>query len=139
MKNTTKKAKVKPYVLSVKMDPKLGKRLRLFADEVGFSVSDVVKASVRRSLNEGSITIEAEVMTPKLERALAKIDDDIKHGRNIVASASTDEEIDALFEKIRRGEYENRVPSPILKRNLSPVYPNPTEAVRTNKASARRS
>ncbi len=108
MKHTIKKAKVKPYVLSVKMDPKLGKKLRLFANEVGFSVSDVVKASVRRSLNERSITIEPiEYMTPKLERSLAKIDDDIKHGRNIVASASTDKEIDALFEKIRRGEYDN--------------------------------
>lgn len=107
MKPLVKKTKkTKPYVLTVKLSPGFGRDLRAFADRLDTTVSDVVKASVRRSMNEGSITLEPiEYMTPKLEASLAEIEDDIKHGRNVVATASTDEELHALFEKIRRGDY----------------------------------
>ena len=106
MKTLTKTKKEKPYILTVKLSRRFERDLHAFAHRHDTTITHIVKNSVRRTINEGKLTLEPiEYMTPKLERSLAKIEDDIKHGRNLGASASTDEEIDALFAKIRRGDY----------------------------------
>lgn len=106
MKTKEKTTAKKTYVLTVKMSPELGAELHQYARRYDTSVSDVVKNSVRKTMREGAITLEpVEYMTPKMEAYLAPIEDDIKHGRNIVATVRTKKELNDFFEAIERGEY----------------------------------
>lgn len=101
MKNKAKTTTKKHYVLTVKMSPALGKQLQDFAVRSDSTSSDVVKASIRRTIREGSVPIEPDLVpTPYLEKIIKKADADYKAGKNIVGPFSTDEDIRNYLESL---------------------------------------
>lgn len=72
----------------------------------GLSLSDVLNISLRRFIDEESIeSYPTYEMSPELEADLAEIEDDIKHGRNVVATIHTKEDLDDFFAALDRGDY----------------------------------
>ena len=82
MKIASKK-KPKPYVLTVKLDPAFGRQLRAYAHRHDTTMSQVVKHSVRRSINDGAMTLEpVEQMSPWLESRIAEAEAERTAGKS---------------------------------------------------------
>ncbi len=96
-------------LVAFKTLPSIRDRAANIAAASGISLTDVLNMSLRQYITKQSIeALPVYQMSAELEADLAKIEDDIKHGRNpIVATASTPEEIDALFDDIRAGKYDD--------------------------------
>ncbi|MFA4846243.1 MAG: hypothetical protein WC654_06845, partial [Patescibacteria group bacterium] len=68
---------------------------------VGLSLSDFAKASMRRSMNEGFITLEPDLTpTPYLEKILRKARADAKAGKNIVGPFETNAELEHYLDSL---------------------------------------
>lgn len=88
-------------VFSVKIDKKLKKQAQDFAEEVGLPLSMVVAGSLKRTIEQREISFSAPYqMSAKLERRLARIEKDIKTGKNISPPLSTPEEIENYFRSL---------------------------------------
>jgi len=100
--------KIKKVVVTFKTDPSIRDRAARTAVASGITLTDVLNMALRQYIATETITsYPVYRMSPQLEADLAEIEDDIKHGRNIVATTSTPEEIDALFADIRAGKYDD--------------------------------
>ena len=86
-------------VIHVKADLKIKRNAQKLAKELGISLSDIINASLRNFLKTRQITFSSdERMTPELEKYLDKVEDDIKHNRNIVGPFKTTAEMDRYLD-----------------------------------------
>ena len=86
--------------LNVKIDKDTKTKAQRVAKELGLSVSAVVNVYLKEFVRTKRLSVSAESgyhMTPKLERELAEVEEDIKHGRNIDGPFSTEDELDRYF------------------------------------------
>ena len=86
-------------VINVKTDKVTKERAQRLAKEIGLPLSTVVNAYLKQFLVEKEVRFAApRRMSKKLERTLAKVEKDIKTGRNISPVFSSAEEIDAYLD-----------------------------------------
>lgn len=85
----------------IKLDTQVKQQSQILAEKLGLSLSAMVnvqlKQAVRDQRVELSVEFPPEQMTPALEKKLAKIDKDIKTGKNLVGPFRTAEELDQFF------------------------------------------
>ena len=88
-------------VIHVRADKEVKKNAVEAAKDLGLSLSDVINAALRNFIRTREVIFsDAPQMTPELEKYLGKIEEDIKHNRNIVGPFHTaDEFIEYLNSK----------------------------------------
>lgn len=83
----------KTAVITAKVDKKLKEDAQEVLHAMGLTLSSYITASLKKAVTERRVEFVAlEKMTPRLERSLAKIDKDIREGKNLVGPFSTIED-----------------------------------------------
>lgn len=71
-------------VINIKADKDVKDRAQKIAEELGLSLSAVVNASLKQFVRDREVYFStAPRMTPEFERSLARIEKDIKEGKNL--------------------------------------------------------
>ena len=85
-------------VIHVKANKEVKENAQNLAKALGLTLSDVINASLRNFIRTREIIFsDVPQMTPELEKLLDKVEDDIKHNRNLSPTfRSMDEAIDYL-------------------------------------------
>lgn len=85
-------------VIHIKADKEVKENAQSLAKALGLTLSDVINASLRNFIRTREIVFsDVPQMTPELEKLLDKVEDDIKHNRNLSPVFKTmDEAIDYL-------------------------------------------
>ena len=82
-------------VIHIKADKEVKENAAKVARELGLNLSDVINASLRNFIRTREVIFSDTLqMTPELEKLLDKVEEDIKHNRNIVGPFKTPEEMD---------------------------------------------
>lgn len=88
----------------IKLDNDVKKQAQILAARFGLSLSAMInvqlKQAVRQQRIELSLELPAEQMTPALEKRLAKIDKDIKAGKNMSRPMSSAREISEYLSEL---------------------------------------
>jgi len=72
-------------VIHIKADKEVKENAAKIARELGLNLSDVINASLRNFIRTREIVFsDVPQMTPELEKLLDKVEEDIKHNRNLV-------------------------------------------------------
>ncbi|MDP2585624.1 MAG: type II toxin-antitoxin system RelB/DinJ family antitoxin [Candidatus Levybacteria bacterium] len=86
-------------VIYIKADKEVKENAAEAAKELGLSLSDVINASLRNFIRTREITFShVPQMTPELEKLLDRVEEDIKHNRNIVGPFHNAEEMDRYLD-----------------------------------------
>lgn len=86
-------------VIHIKADKEVKENAQKLARELGLNLSDVINASLRTFIRTRTVIFsDSPQMTPELEKYLEKVEEDIKHHRNIVGPFSTPEEMDRYLD-----------------------------------------
>ncbi|PIQ91547.1 MAG: hypothetical protein COV70_03190 [Parcubacteria group bacterium CG11_big_fil_rev_8_21_14_0_20_39_22] len=81
-------------ILNIKIDTKKKKEAQRIAKKLGVPLSVVVNRKIDEFIQDEALHfLPVYKMSKKLERRLAKIEDDIKHGRNMSPKFSSMEEM----------------------------------------------
>lgn len=85
-------------VIHIKADREIKENAQKAAQDLGLTLSDVINASLRNFIKTREVIFsDVPVMTEELEKLLDKVEDDIKHRRNLSPSfRNMDEAIDYL-------------------------------------------
>jgi len=75
---------MKTSAISVKIDPKVKKAAQKVATELGFSLSDVVNASLKNLVRSKTISYSLLTPSPKLKKIIRQTRRDRVQGKNIV-------------------------------------------------------
>ena len=71
-------------VIHVKANKEVKENAQNLAKALGLTLSDVINASLRNFIRTREIIFsDVPQMTPELEKLLDKVEDDIKHNRNL--------------------------------------------------------
>ena len=72
-------------VIHIKADKEVKENAARAAKKLGLNLSDVINASLRNFIRTREVIFsDAPQMTPEFERYLERIEEDIKHHRNLV-------------------------------------------------------
>lgn len=72
-------------VIHIKADKEVKENAAKVARDLGLNLSDVINASLRTFIRTRTVIFsDTPQMTPELEKYLEKVEEDIKHNRNIV-------------------------------------------------------
>jgi addiction module RelB/DinJ family antitoxin len=72
-------------VIHIRTDKEVKNNAVKAAKDLGLSLSDVINAALRNFIRTREVIFSnTPQMTPELERYLGKVEEDIKHNRNIV-------------------------------------------------------
>jgi len=89
-------------VIHIKADKEVKENAAKVARELGLNLSDVINASLRNFIRTREIIFSDTLqMTPELEKLLDKVEEDIKHNRNIVGPFKTPEEMDKFLNSLK--------------------------------------
>ena len=89
-------------VIHIKADKEVKENAAKVARELGLNLSDVINASLRNFIRAREIIFSDTLqMTPELEKLLDKVEEDIKHNRNIVGPFKTPEEMDKFLNSLK--------------------------------------
>ncbi len=85
-------------VIHIKADKEVKENAQKAAKDLGLTLSDVINASLRNFIRTREIVFsDIPQMTPELEKLLGRVEEDIKHDRNLSPSfKNMDEAIDYL-------------------------------------------
>ncbi len=75
---------MKTAVLNIKIDPRVKKDAQKVADELGFTLSAIINASLKNLAREKTITFSVLEPSARLKRAIRSAQSDYKKGKNIV-------------------------------------------------------
>lgn len=71
-------------VIHIRADKEVKKNAAKAAKDLGLSLSDVINAALRNFIKTREVIFsDTPRMTPELEKLLGKVEEDIKHNRNI--------------------------------------------------------
>ncbi len=88
-------------LISIKTDKEVKENAQELARELGFSLSDVVNASLRNFIRTREVRISSiPYMTPELEKLIGKAREDFKAKKNIVGPFSTGKEMDIYLDAL---------------------------------------
>ena len=86
-------------VIHIKADKEIKENASRVAKELGLNLSDVINASLRTFIRTRTVIFsDTPQMTPELEKYLEKVEEDIKHQRNMIGPFSTPEEMDQYLD-----------------------------------------
>lgn len=86
-------------VIHIKADKEIKENASRVAKELGLNLSDVINASLRTFIRTRTVIFsDTPQMTPELEKYLEKVEEDIKHQRNMIGPFSTPEEMDRYLD-----------------------------------------
>ena len=88
-------------VIHIRADKEVKKNAAQAAKELGLSLSDVINAALRNFIRTREVIFsDTPRMTPELERFLGKVDEDIKHNRNLVGPFHSAEEANKYLDSL---------------------------------------
>ena len=80
-------------VIHIKADKEVKENAARLARDLGLNLSDVINASLRNFIRTREVIFsDTPQMTPELEEYLEKVEDDIKHNRNLSSKFKSAEE-----------------------------------------------
>lgn len=86
-------------VIHIKVDKEVKENAQKAAENLGLSLSDVINAALRNFIrNREVVFYDTPQITPELEKLLDKVEDDIKHDRNLSLSFESGEEMDKYLD-----------------------------------------
>lgn len=86
-------------VIHIRADREVKKNAAEAAKELGLSLSDVINAALRNFIRTREVIFsDTPQMTPELEKILARVEEDIKHNRNIDGPFHSAEEMDKYLD-----------------------------------------
>lgn len=86
-------------VIHVKADKEVKENAQKVAKDLGLSLSDVINASLRNFIRTREIVFsDIPQMTPELEKLLDRVEEDIKHNRNLSPAFKTAEEMNKYLD-----------------------------------------
>lgn len=89
-------------VIHIKADKEVKENAVKAARELGLNLSDVINASLRNFIRTREVIFsDTPQMTPELEKLLDRVEEDIKHNRNIVGPFKTPEEMDKFLNSLK--------------------------------------
>ena len=72
-------------VIYIKADKEVKENAQKLARKLGLNLTDVINASLRNFIRTREVVFsDTPQMTPELEKLLDKVEEDIKHNRNLV-------------------------------------------------------
>ena len=72
-------------VIHIKSDKEVKENTQKLARKLGLNLTDVINASLRNFIRTREVVFsDTPQMTPELEKLLDKVEEDIKHNRNLV-------------------------------------------------------
>ena len=74
---------MKTAVLKIKIDPKVKKDAQKVADQLGFTLSAIINASLKNLAREKSISYSVLEPSPMLKKAILSADADYKKAKSI--------------------------------------------------------
>lgn len=87
-------------VLNVKTDPKTKQQLKVFAAQMGLTVSALINAQIRQMLRSGEVRLTTTLEpTPYLEKIMREANKDIKKGANL---SPVFESVDEMFDHLEK-------------------------------------
>ena len=88
-------------VIHIKADHEVKENAQKAATALGLTLSDVINASLRNFIRTREVYFsDIPRMTPELEKLLDKVEEDIKHKRNLAGPFSTPEEMDKYLDSL---------------------------------------
>ncbi len=86
-------------VIHIRADKEIKKNAAEAAKELGLSLSDVINAALRNFIRTREVIFSnVPQMTPELEKFLGKVDEDIKHRRNLAGPFYNAKEMDEYLD-----------------------------------------
>lgn len=88
-------------VIHIKADKEVKENAQKAAKDLGLTLSDVINASLRNFIRTREIVFSnIPQMTPELEKLLDRVEEDIKHNRNLSPAFTTTEEMDKYLDSL---------------------------------------
>lgn len=88
-------------IIHVKTDKQVKEDAQALASKLGLSLSHVVNASLRNFIRDRTVVFtDAYQMTPELEKLLDRVEEDIKHNRNISPAFKSAQEMDVYLNSL---------------------------------------
>lgn len=85
-------------MINIKTDKKVKEEAQKLAEELGFTLSAFVTASLKQFIRTRSVSFsDSYRMTPYLEGVLEEVEKDLKDGKNLSPVFSNAEEMDAYL------------------------------------------
>ena len=89
-------------VIHIKADKEVKENAAKVARELGLNLSDVINASLRNFIRTREVIFsDTPQMTPELEKLLDKVEEDIKHKRNLIGPFKTPKEMDKFLDSLQ--------------------------------------
>ncbi len=93
---------MKTAIINIKTDVQVKKDAQKLAEELGFSLSSIVTASLKQFIRTREVQFSAvHRMTPYLEGVLKEVDEDIKHKRNLSPAFTTAQEANNYLKNLK--------------------------------------
>ena len=88
-------------MINIKADKEVKAEAQRLAKKLGLSLSDVMNASLRNFIRTREVRVsDIPHMTPELERLLARVERDLKTGKNLSPVLKTAEEAVRYLEEL---------------------------------------
>ena len=88
-------------VIHIKTDQEVKENAQKAARDLGLSLSDVINASLRNFIRTRKVIFsDTPVMTPEFEKLLDKVEEDIKHNKNIIGPFFSAEEANKYLDSL---------------------------------------
>ena len=89
-------------VIHIKTDKEVKENAQKVAHDLGLTLSDVINAALRSLIRDRTVIFsDIPKMTPEFEKKLDRIEEDIKHGRNLSPKFKTAEEMDKYLDSLK--------------------------------------
>lgn len=87
-------------VIHIKADKEVKENAQKAAKDLGLTLTDVINAALRNFIRTREVIFsDVPQMTPELEKRLEKVEEDIKHNRNLSPKFKTAKEAIAYLKK----------------------------------------
>jgi len=89
-------------VIHIKSDKEVKENAQKLARKLGLNLTDVINASLRNFIRTREVVFsDTPQMTPELEKLLDKVEEDIKHKRNLIGPFKTPKEMDKFLDSLK--------------------------------------
>lgn len=93
---------MKTAIINIKTDATVKRQAQELAEELGFSLSAIMTASLKQFVRTREVQFSAAYrMTPYLEGVLEEVEKDIKAGKNISPALTNAREASAYLRKLK--------------------------------------
>ncbi len=94
---------MKTTMINIKTDKKVKEEAQKLAEELGFTLSSFVTASLKQFIRTRSVEFSAGYrMTPYLEKILEGVEKDIKAGKNMSPAFSSAKEANMYLDRLKK-------------------------------------